>query len=101
MARKLLMFGGIVLLSVLLLCGVGGYAIYRWIDGAGVDETTFNAITIGAPEAEARRSLPDSMKLPASEVYADTDKTRGAMPAGATCEHYLAQQQDAGPNAHV
>ena len=101
MGKKLLIGGGIALLGMILVCGGGGWALLRYLDNAGVPAATFEAITVGAPEAQTRTSLPDAYELPASEVYAPTDTGRSGMPAGATCHHYLPQDAPPGPESQV
>jgi hypothetical protein len=101
MGKKLAIVAGVVLVGGLVVCGGGGYAVYRFIDDAGVPAATFDAVTVGSPENQTRQNLPDSVELPASEVYASTDTGRSGWPAGADCRHYLPQDLPSGDGTQV
>jgi hypothetical protein len=95
-AMKWGIFGGVVFVSLVTLCLGGGYAAYRFFSNLGVSQTTFDAIAIGAPEAEARKDLPSRLVVPADEVYRAGDQIRSGMPSDATCDHYLSKEQPDG-----
>jgi hypothetical protein len=101
MGSKLAIAAGVVLVGGLAVCGGGGYLAYRWVDDAGVPAATFDAIVVGAPQAQTLQSLPESVELPAEDVYAAGDTDRSAMPAGADCRHYLPQDLPPGDGAQV
>jgi hypothetical protein len=101
MGSKLAIAAGVVLVGGLAVCGGGGYLAYRWVDDAGIPAATFDAVVVGAPQAQTLQSLPESMELPAEDVYAVGDTDRSAMPPGADCRHYLPQDVPPGDAVQV
>jgi hypothetical protein len=89
MGRKLWIGGGVALLLSIVVCCGGGWAVYNFAPDQGLSAATFEAVTVGAPEDQVRRNLPDEHKMPAIFVYAAEDTSRSGMPKNATCDHYL------------
>lgn len=100
MRKVLLVIAGVVV----LVCGVGGWFVYRVVDtgreisDASITQQQFDAQRVGEEEVTVRDALPTPLKDDEKTIYGDADPTQQGKPAGATCAYYAVKPITEGKN---
>jgi hypothetical protein len=90
--RKVLL---IVVGVAVVVCGVGGFFVYRAADvgrqisRSSITQTQFDAQRLGGAETAVREALPVPLKdADEKEIYGTNDPTRQGKPDGSSCIYY-------------
>jgi len=85
----------IVLAVVVVVCGVGGFFVYRTVEvgreigRSSITQEQFDAQRPGAAETAVRDALPVPLKdADDQDIYGKDDPTAQGRPAGASCVYY-------------